>query len=228
MAAKKNSVAIDNADNNTVKQTPSVITLSVTGESLYIDRRSEFIGLAVKIGSEEEVREIVAAVKKKHPDARHTVFAYRLCGGSIKRYSDDGEPQGSAGMPVLDVLEKNSIDGALITVTRYFGGILLGTGGLVRAYSSAASDALKNAKPVVLKPFSLIRASFEYSDWSKSETALKRAGAAARSTDFSSSVDVCLSVAEDKAQSVVDLITEITGGRCSPVITGTEMLPEEL
>jgi uncharacterized YigZ family protein len=120
-------------------------TLAKDGTATLVEKRSEFIGYAKPVNNEDEAAAFVMSIKKKHADARHNVFAYVLRGGALKRYSDDGEPQGSAGMPVLDVICKNGLDGAAVVVTRYFGGILLGTGGLVRAYSSAASAAIADA-----------------------------------------------------------------------------------
>jgi len=230
MAKKKTTAAVKEntvAGSSSFDELKPIVSLSRTGSSVYTDRRSEFIGTAIKISSEEEARELVAAEKKRHPDARHTVFAYRLKGGAVKRYSDDGEPQGSAGMPVLDVLEKNGIEGALITVTRYFGGILLGTGGLVRAYSTAASEALADARPLLLIPHLLIEASFDYTDWSKCETALKRAGAAVRSTGYGEKVNVILSAKKELGEELAALVTELTAGRSHAEITGSELLPEQ-
>ena len=198
-----------------------------TGRSVYTDKRSEFFGLAVRINSEEEAAAIIDSVRKEHPGARHVCYAYRLAGGGVRRYSDDGEPQGSAGRPILEVLDRNAADMALIVVTRYFGGILLGTGGLVRAYSSAASAALEDAGLVTLIPFSTLRAVFEYADWSRAELPLRRCGAVVRRAEYGSGVTVLLSVPEAEAERVSALITEMTAGRSRAEITGWELLPRQ-
>ena len=104
------------------------------------ERRSVFLGYASPVTTEEEALEFVAKIKKRHSDATHNVYAYILR-GSISRFSDDGEPHGTAGLPVLEVLRKEDVTDAVIVVTRYFGGILLGAGGLVRAYSASARNA---------------------------------------------------------------------------------------
>ncbi len=120
-------------------------TLRCDAEDEFTEKRSRFIGYACPVTTEEQALEFIAQIKKKHWDAKHNVYAYVLRDGQIRRYSDDGEPQGTAGIPVLDVLLKSEITDAVIVVTRYFGGILLGGGGLVRAYGHAASIAVKAA-----------------------------------------------------------------------------------
>lgn len=111
----------------------------------FVEKRSRFIGYAAPVQTEERALLFIAQIKKQHWDARHNVYAYCLRDGNIRRYSDDGEPQGTAGVPVLEVLQKSGVTDCVIVVTRYFGGILLGGGGLVRAYSHAASLALRAA-----------------------------------------------------------------------------------
>ncbi len=121
-------------------------TLHASAEDEFTEKRSRFIGYAQPVQTEEEALNFIAKIKKQHWDAKHNVYAYVLRDGQIRRYSDDGEPQGTAGIPVLDVLVKGGITDAVIVVTRYFGGILLGGGGLVRAYGHAASIAVKAAQ----------------------------------------------------------------------------------
>lgn len=120
-------------------------TLHISSQDEFTEKRSRFIGYAAPVTTEDEALEFIAHIKKQHWDAKHNVYAYVLRDGQIRRYSDDGEPQGTAGIPVLEVLTKGNITDAVIVVTRYFGGILLGGGGLVRAYGHAASIAVKSA-----------------------------------------------------------------------------------
>lgn len=120
-------------------------TLHTSAQDEFVEKRSRFIGYAKPVQTEDEALAFIAEIKKKHWDAKHNVYAYALRDGQIRRYSDDGEPQGTAGVPVLEVLLKGDITDAVIVVTRYFGGILLGGGGLVRAYGHAASIAVKAA-----------------------------------------------------------------------------------
>ena len=109
------------------------------------EKRSRFIAYCKPVTTEVEAVDFVNKIKKEHWDARHNVYAYCLRQGQTKRYSDDGEPSGTAGVPVLDVITKNSVVDVVVVVTRYFGGVLLGTGGLVRAYSAAAKLGLEAA-----------------------------------------------------------------------------------
>lgn len=124
----------------------SYVTVRNFGEDSFEEKKSEFIGYAKRVESDEEAREFINEIKSKHKQARHNCFAYVIGENmGIQRYSDDGEPQGTAGLPILDVMKKSNITDCVIVVTRYFGGILLGTGGLTRAYTKGASIALKAA-----------------------------------------------------------------------------------
>lgn len=116
-------------------------------EDEIVEKKSKFIGTLFYINSEEQAKEILTKIKKQYYDARHNCFAYRVMteNGVVERFSDDGEPSGTAGGPMLNILVKNNMCNVLIVVTRYFGGILLGTGGLVRAYSDATSKVIQNA-----------------------------------------------------------------------------------
>jgi len=124
----------------------SYITVRNFGEDSFKEKKSEFIGYAKRVDSEEEAREFINEIKAKHKQARHNCFAYALGENmGIQRYSDDGEPQGTAGIPILEVIKKSGITDCAVVVTRYFGGILLGAGGLTRAYTKGASIAIKAA-----------------------------------------------------------------------------------
>ncbi len=123
-----------------------VIQENVTGQ--IVEKKSKFIANIFYVETKAEAEEILKKIKKKYYDARHNCYAYRIAEGKtiIERSSDDGEPSGTAGTPMLNIIAKNNISNILVIVTRYFGGILLGTGGLVKAYSDAVLEALKNAK----------------------------------------------------------------------------------
>jgi uncharacterized YigZ family protein len=124
----------------------SYITIRNFGEDSFEEKKSEFIGYAKRVESEEEAREFVSEIKSKHKQARHNCWAYAIGKNmGIQRYSDDGEPQGTAGIPILEVMKKSGITDCAVVVTRYFGGILLGAGGLTRAYTKGASLAVKAA-----------------------------------------------------------------------------------
>lgn len=115
-----------------------------------LEKKSRFIAKIIKVTTEEEANIKISEIKKLHRDAKHNVFAYRIANG-IEKCSDDGEPSGTAGVPILDILRGEKLENVLLIVTRYFGGILLGTGGLVRAYSSAAKEAILAVKKVEMK-----------------------------------------------------------------------------
>ena len=115
------------------------------GESEFVEKRSRFISHIWRVESEAEARACIEEMKKKYYDARHNCWCYLLKEGNVVRYSDDGEPQGTAGQPMLNVFQREGVENVVCVVTRYFGGILLGAGGLVRAYTQSAKDALDAA-----------------------------------------------------------------------------------
>jgi uncharacterized YigZ family protein len=124
----------------------SYFTIKDEAMAEFVEKKSTFIGHAKRIESEDEAKEFIQKVKSMHKEARHNVYAYMIGENrGIQRYSDDGEPQGTGGIPMLEILKKNNITDVVVVVTRYFGGILLGTGGLARAYSKGASLAIKEA-----------------------------------------------------------------------------------
>lgn len=188
------------------------ITLGGRGESLYEDRRSEFIGVAIPVTTEDEAAEFIKGIKKQNPAARHNVWAYSLRSG-VERYSDDGEPQGSAGVPVLEVLRKTAVRDAAVVVTRYFGGILLGTGGLLRAYSAAAKQAVEDAGCVRMLPLSLLSLDCSYADHQRIMLELPRFGAAVDWVEFGGEVRLVVAVRSENAGVLSARITEMTAGR---------------
>ena len=124
-------------------------TVKLTTSDSFEEKKSEFIGYIKRVTTEEEAKEFITEIKSKHKDARHNCWAYIIGQNkNIQRYSDDGEPQGTAGIPILEVMKKSNVTDCAIVVTRYYGGILLGAGGLTRAYTKGASIAIKAAKVV--------------------------------------------------------------------------------
>ena len=129
------------------------------------EKRSTFIGYCQPLADEKQANAFVSGIRERYPDATHHVFAWVLGGErQLQKYSDDGEPQGTAGLPVLDILRKNDIEDAGLVVVRYFGGTLLGGGGLVRAYGKAASLALEQARPVTMQLCHRFRMTVPYAD----------------------------------------------------------------
>ena len=128
----------------------------------FVEKKSRFIGHIWTVETEEEARARIEEVKKKHYDARHNCWAFRLRTGGVERYSDDGEPQGTAGQPILNVFQREEVTNVLCVVTRYFGGILLGAGGLTRAYAKSAKDALDAAGISVVRPWTAVEVDCPY------------------------------------------------------------------
>lgn len=141
-------------------------TIEGKSEGLYIEKKSKFISNAFYVENIEEAEELINSTKKKYYDARHNCYAYRILDEDIviERQSDDGEPSGTAGGPMLNILSKKELVNVLVVVTRYFGGILLGTGGLVRAYSEAIDQAIQNAKEVEKEKGYLADVDIEYEE----------------------------------------------------------------
>ena len=191
----------------------SYVTVKKHSSFEYEDRKSVFIGEAFPINSEEEALILIEDVRKRYSDARHHVYAYTLRNNSISRFTDDHEPQGTAGMPILDVIRKKGINDVLVVVTRYFGGTLLGTGGLVRAYTSAAVGALESAEIVTYDIYSEIAVSVSYSDYGKITPKLPSVSCTVIDTEYSENVTLVLKLPKEKLPILESILTEITSGK---------------
>ena len=188
-------------------------TLEGEGEAEFIEKKSVFIGHAAPVKSEEEAQAFVKKYKNQYLDARHNVWAYLMKGEIIARYSDDGEPQGTAGVPVLDTIRKSGVTDAVVVVTRYFGGILLGAGGLVRAYSHTAKLALEAAHIITYEQYTELELVCSYSDYQKYSAILPSFGAIIDDTDFSDRVALRFSVKDSVVEALSAKIREMSGGR---------------
>ena len=195
-------------------------TLAGEGVDEFEEKRSLFIGHAKHVTSEEEAQEYVKQKKKEYSDATHNCWAYLLKGGIVARYSDDGEPQGTAGVPMLEAIRKSGVSDCVVVVTRYFGGILLGAGGLVRAYSHGTKIALDAAKIVTYEKYAELMLDCSYSDYQKYSVILPTFGAIIDDTDFSDRVVIKFAVKEAIVDALMTKITEMSGGRDKPEITG--------
>ena len=195
-------------------------TVKKAASSEFTEKKSRFISYISPVGNEEEAIAFVNSIKKKHPDARHNVYAYRVRENNITRFSDDGEPSGTAGMPVLDAVSKKGLTDTAVVVTRYFGGILLGGGGLVGAYSRAAADAVSAAGCVKMVYSSVYRIKCAYHFFGKIEYELKKMELKAENTEFLSDVSFLLCVTDEKEELMKKRLTEATGG--SAVIEKTD------
>ena len=159
-------------------------TINAEGCGEYTEKRSRFIAKAYHVESEEEAISIIEETRKKYWDARHCVYAYVIRNNNLARFSDDGEPSKSAGAPVMDILSREGLCDCLVTVVRYFGGVLLGVGGLVRAYSKSAKEAIEDAGIVTMAKCSVFSVTLPYSDWGKFQNAVKSAGAEITKSEF--------------------------------------------
>ncbi len=184
----------------------------------YIEKKSRFIATVTPAQDESQALAFLAQIRSTYPDARHNVYAYRLLDNHTTRYSDDGEPQGTAGVPVLDVLQKNGLENVAIVVTRYFGGILLGASGLVRAYTAAAVAALEQAGLVRYQPCAVFGVDCSYSLYQKWIRDFDRMGVRILHSDFDASVHLELSVLCDKADMLCAFLTESSAGSVTPTL----------
>ncbi len=191
-------------------------TIAGEGQAEYEDRKSVFIGHAMPVKSEEDAVRYIKNIRHKYSDARHNVHAFMIGNGTVSRSNDDGEPSGSAGVPVLEVIRKSGITDVCIVVTRYFGGILLGTGGLVRAYSAAAKAAIENAGIVTYEQYTVMRLNCGYSEYQKISNELARVGAIIDSTDFDAEVTVVFAVKSGVADGICNVIRELSAGKTIP------------
>lgn len=191
-------------------------TLLGEGTDIYEEKRSEFIGVAAHIDSEADALKLIKQIKAEHYDARHNVYAYVCSSGNIQRYSDDGEPQGTAGIPVLDVIKKSGLEDVCVVVTRYFGGILLGAGGLVRAYTAAAKLAIDKAVIVTYENFSEIRLLLSYSDYQKILAKLPKFKAKIDNTEFGSNVILDIAMRSANEESFFAFVKEMFADRVQP------------
>ncbi len=187
-------------------------TISGAAEASFIEKRSEFIGYIAPVTTNDEAVDFINTIRARHRKARHNVYAYILRQDNISRYSDDGEPQGTAGMPVLDVLKKRGLTDVCIVVTRYFGGILLGGGGLVRAYSHCASIACDAADIMNMCLCRRITITSDYSLYGRLAYLLPAFETITVSEDFSADVSMEILVRSELAQALVKELTEASNG----------------
>ena len=196
------------------------ITVKGYGEARFEEKRSVFIGYCEHVTSEEEALAFVKKIKEKHKDATHNCYGYVMKGGILCRYSDDGEPQGTAGKPILDMLVKSGVDDVCVVVTRYFGGTLLGTGGLVHAYSQGAKMAVEAAGIAQFENYIVLKVSCSYSDYQRIGLELERCEAIIDNTDYSDSVAVQFAVKDQFADEIARKISEISAGKSLPTKLG--------
>lgn len=192
------------------------VTVAERAEDDFFERKSQFIGYIAPVSTEEEALAFLAEIRAKHRDARHNCFAYILKNG-VKRASDDGEPQGTAGVPILEVVEREGIIDVIVVVTRYFGGILLGAGGLVRAYAHAAKLAVDAAKRKVMSPAVLVEMKMDYNQYGRINNVLSKYTAIVQDTQFTDLVTMRILFIERDVDSFRAELTELTAATVEAV-----------
>lgn len=190
-------------------------TVELESSDYFVEKKSKFIGYAKPVSTQDEAVEFINSIKSKHWDATHNVYAYVLRENNTQRYSDDGEPSGTAGVPVLDVILKENVTDVCVVATRYFGGTLLGAGGLVRAYSHTSKIALDAAHIITMANCQIYSVIVDYSFYDRLNVLLSDFGANVIKSDFSASVSVEFSIKEDISELLKDKLTDISNGKYS-------------
>ena len=202
------------------------LTLARPGQGEYEEKKSRFLGKAVHIESEEEAAAFIAGIRKQYYDARHNCYAWVLGEGSErKKSSDDGEPSGTAGQPILRVIEGSGCTNVLVIVTRYFGGTLLGTGGLVRAYTQAARAALENAQTARMCLCRKLAVTVDYGALDRLMYALRRDGIEPQETEYGAKVTLHLIIEEKQGDTVENMITALTSGDAEILTEAKDFFP---
>lgn len=200
-------------------------TVAGEGTAEFTEKRSRFIGTVCPVADEEQAQTFIRGLTKQYWDARHNVWAYVLSRGALCRFSDDGEPQGTAGIPVLDVLQKEGLTDVAVVVTRYFGGILLGGGGLVRAYSHAAKIAVDAAGTVLMQPCLMCRVRSDYARYGLLPALIAEHGGTVTDTAFADEVTLSFRLPTRSAAAFSADLTERSAGRLTVETNGECFAP---
>ena len=188
------------------------ITIQTPVETETVEKKSKFIANLAPAKNESEAKDHIERIKARFSDATHNVFAYYIDHGTYARYSDDGEPQGTAGLPVLNVLKMSGLTDICVVVTRYFGGILLGAGGLVRAYSASARSAIESCSRVKYEPYTIVSTDLGYSEYQKIANTIELSGALIEDRTFGQNVTLKIAVPEVSCSRLCSEIKDLTSG----------------
>ena len=202
-------------------------TVKAPGSIELVINKSRFIGHCFPTSSEEEALERLASLRKRFWDATHNCYAYSIGEkGQIARFSDDGEPGGTAGMPMMDALRGADVTNVLCVVTRYFGGILLGTGGLVRAYSRCCAEALRAAGIVRMAPCDIVEFSVPYAQWTMFQQEARKQGASL-SPEYAEVIQCAVSIEATRTKAFLDAVFDQSAGSLTGIIKGRAYQPVE-
>ena len=194
-------------------------------ETEFVEKRSRFIGHVWPVESEEEARGYIEAMKKKYYDARHNCWCYRIKEGGVERYSDDGEPQGTAGQPMLNVFQREEVTNVCCVVTRYFGGVLLGAGGLTRAYTKGAKDALDAVGVSTMSLWTLWDVPCTYPLFERVKLEITACGGVIRDADYGADITLRAAFPAGGAERFAPRLTELSAGGLAMAAAGEEFLP---
>ncbi len=187
-------------------------------EAELVEKRSRFIGHIWRVESEEEARSCIEATKKKYHDARHNCWCYILREGNVLRYSDDGEPQGTAGQPMLNVFQREEVTNVCCVVTRYFGGILLGAGGLTRAYGTTAKLALNESGISRMCLWATLAVPCSYALYERMKLTVEQSGGIVTDTDFGTDVVLTVTLPSEDVEVFCEKVTELSAGGVEPLL----------
>ena len=191
------------------------------GQDEFVEKKSRFIGRAWLVETEAEALEKIQEMKKQHYDATHNCWAYVIKDGPM-RFSDDGEPGGTAGNPMMQVLQRENLFNVVCVVTRYFGGVLLGAGGLVRAYTKGAKIAIDAAGKSMKRVWSVLYVPCPYTYYERVKLEVEAFEGVLRDTQFGAEVELEILIAQEKTQAFLDKLTDMTAGTVEALITGQE------
>ena len=194
-------------------------------ESEFTEKRSRFISHIWKVESEAEARERIEQMKKKYYDARHNCWCYLLQEGGVVRYSDDGEPQGTAGQPMLNVFQREEVTNVVCVVTRYFGGVLLGAGGLTRAYTKGAKDALDAAGISTMSLWTVWEVPCTYPLFERMKLDIEACGGVIKDTQYGADILLRVGFPAGGAEAFAARLTELSAGQLEMTAAGEEFLP---
>lgn len=195
-------------------------TIEKAAVAEFTEKKSRFIGYVCPVKTAEEAQNFITEVRSKNREATHNVPAYVLRENNIQRCSDDGEPSGTAGVPVLDVILKNEVKDVCVVVTRYFGGVLLGAGGLVRAYSHGSKIALDAGGIITLAPCAVLQVEADYSFYERIRVMLEDNSANIEDCIFSDNVKIIFSIRDTRVDDISQKLTELSNGKYSFVKIG--------
>ena len=194
------------------------------GTAGYIEKKSRFIGAVHPCESEEEAIAFIRKTGEEHREARHHVYAYRIRDNHIMRYSDNGEPQGTAGMPTLEVLRREGVENVLCVTTRYFGGVLLGAGGLTRAYAHTAKLALDAAGIAQMREWIELTVTVPYHLQEQVRRAIEAAGGVVEDTDYAAEVTFSALIPSEDHAALSETLLELTAGQVRPTVRGVKFM----